>query len=169
MPEESAVPVYIREATANDIPGLAALQVEINDLHVAALPHIFRRVVADAQTEAFLWPFVEDEGTHLFVAEEAGQLAGYVALRLADAPETPIHVPRRWVSLDTVVVAQAFRRRGIGAMLVEHVHAWANDRGVDYVDLTVFEFNDAARAFYEQLGYVTVSRRMGKFLPDSND
>ena len=163
------MPIRIREATAHDIPELAALQVEINDVHVQALPHIFRTIVADAQTEAFLRPLVEDEGTHLFVAEAAGRLAGYVALRLVDAPETPIHVPRRSVSLDTVVVAHAFRRRGIGAMLVEHVHSWAKDRGVNYVDLTVFEFNDAARAFYEKLGYVTVSRRMGRVLPNSHD
>ena len=163
------MPVRIRAATANDIPNLAALQVEINDFHVAALPHIFRRVGADAQTEAFLRPLVYGEGTYLFVAEESGHLAGYVALRLVDAPDTPIHVPRRWVSIDTVVVAQACRRRGVGAMLVEHVHSWAKDRGVDYVDLTVFEFNDAAKAFYEKLGYFTVSRRMGRVLSDPND
>lgn len=161
------MPIRIREATVDDLPQLAALQVEINDVHVEALPHIFRSVVADPQTEAFLRPLVEDEGTTLFVAEEAGHLAGFVAVRMVDAPDTPIHVPRRWVSLDTVVVAQAFRRRGIGAMLVEHVHAWAQAQGVDYVDLTVFEFNNAASAFYEKLGYLTVSRRMGRMLLSS--
>jgi len=65
------------------------------------------------------------------------------------------------------VVGEALRRQGVGTMLIEHVHAWAREREIDYVDLTVFAFNEAAIAFYEMLGYSIVSHRMGRALSDA--
>jgi ribosomal protein S18 acetylase RimI-like enzyme len=159
----------IRKAVVEDLPALATLLVDVNNSHAEALPHIYRKIVADDQTETFLHRILEEAGSHLFVAEEAAQLVGYVSLRLVEAPSTPVHVPRRWVTIDTVVVREAFRHRGIGAALVEHVHTWARDQGLNYVELTVAEFNTVAIAFYEKLGYTTVIRRMGRFLSDRTE
>ena len=160
------MPMSIREATADDIADLATLLVEVNDLHASALPHIYRRVAADDQTASFLRSLLEEEETRLLVAEEAGQLVGYVALRLSQAPNTPVHVPRRWVIIDAVVVREAFRRRGIGEALMEHAHAWAVEQDIGEVELEVAEFNAAAIALYQKLGYTTVSRRMTRALAD---
>jgi ribosomal protein S18 acetylase RimI-like enzyme len=63
-------------------------------------------------------------------------------------------------------VREAFRRRGIGEALMEHAHAWAVDQGIHEVELGVAEFNAAAIALYEKLGYTTVSRRMARALAD---
>ena len=42
------------------------------------------------------------------------------------------------------------------------VEAWAESRGAREVELVVFEFNDGVRAFYEELGCMMLTRRMGK-------
>ena len=160
------MPVSIREATPGDAAQLAVLLAEVNHLHAEALPHVYRRIAADDQTADFLLSCLADDGTRLFVAEEAGWLVGYVALHVTYAPDTPVHLPRRWVLIDTIVVREAFRRRGIGQALVERAHAWAAQEGIDEVELKVAEFNAAAIALYEKLGYVTAFRRMGRTLAD---
>jgi diamine N-acetyltransferase len=156
--------VTIRDATDADLDGLAELMVEVNDPHADALPHIYRRIAADAETIAFLRHLLADEGARVFVAEVADRLAGYLSLRVAHAPPTPVHVPHRWLVIDTVVVREADRRQGIGEALLEHAHAWALDQGIDRVELMVAEFNAAALALYEKLGYSTSYRRMARTL-----
>jgi ribosomal protein S18 acetylase RimI-like enzyme len=162
------VSVLIREITADDVDELARLLVEVNDLHAEALPHIYQPVTVDDRTTDFLRSLLADQGNVLFVAEDAGQLVGYVAFRLVDAPSTPLHVPRRWVAIDTVVVRAAFRRQGIGEALVGRVHEWALEHGIDQVELVVAAFNAAAITFYETLGYTTVWHRMGRSLGNAS-
>jgi ribosomal protein S18 acetylase RimI-like enzyme len=43
---------------------------------------------------------------------------------------------------------------------MERAHLWAAAQGASEVELTVYEFNEPARAFYENLGYETRSRQM---------
>ena len=158
--------VHIREATENDADGLSRLLVEVNDLHAEALPHVYRRVEAGGRTADLLRDQIADEGNRLFVAECAGQLVGYILLRLHQAPSLPILVPRRSLAIDTVVVTRAFRRRGIGEALVRRAHEWAADQGIDQAELVVAEFNAAAIELYEKLGYATLWRRMWGSLAD---
>ena len=42
---------------------------------------------------------------------------------------------------------------------------WAFARGASSVELGTYEFNTDAHAFYQQLGYATLHRRMNKALP----
>jgi ribosomal protein S18 acetylase RimI-like enzyme len=49
---------------------------------------------------------------------------------------------------------------GIGQALMEKTHAWSREVGIRTVELIVWEFNDGARHFYENLGYKTAKRRM---------
>jgi ribosomal protein S18 acetylase RimI-like enzyme len=47
---------------------------------------------------------------------------------------------------------------------MEAAQEWARQRGARRVQLTVWEFNEGAIAFYESLGYETYSRNMWKSL-----
>ena len=158
--------VQIRAATADDVEDLARLLVEVNDLHAEALPQVYQRVEADRGTADYLRGQLAAEANRLFVAERAGDLVGYVALRLHQAPSIPIVVPRRTVVIETVVVGGAFRRRGVGEALVRRAHEWAAEQGIDQVELVVAEFNAAAIGLYERLGYATLWRRMWRSLSD---
>jgi len=61
--------VHIRATTVADLDDLARLLVEVNDLHVAALPHVFPRVEMDEDTTDVLRNLMAEDTTHLFVAE----------------------------------------------------------------------------------------------------
>ncbi|MFQ6077792.1 MAG: GNAT family N-acetyltransferase [Thermodesulfobacteriota bacterium] len=65
---------------------------------------------------------------------------------------------------DNLAVKQNFRRSGVGRSLIKRAHQWAVDKGLAQVELNVWEFNEGAIAFYEKLGYKTMSRKMVKSL-----
>ncbi len=49
-------------------------------------------------------------------------------------------------------------------MLMAEAHNWANARGATEIELTVWDFNSAATALYESLGYRTTRRIMRRRL-----
>ena len=68
---------------------------------------------------------------------------------------------RSWFAvLDSLIVAAAHRRKGIGTALAREAHKWALCNGVERAWLNVWEFNESAISFYESLGYQTIGRRM---------
>lgn len=153
--------VNIRPALPADYPKIGELYDQIGSLHCLHLPHIFR----DAGKTIFPYPalsaFLETgEGT-IFAAETDGEIVGFVAIIVRNAPDLPILQPRRMGVIDSVGVAPQAREQGIGRALMEKAHAWAKTQGATSVELNVYEFNQAARHLYETMGYITINRKMG--------
>lgn len=156
---------FIREATGQDYAGLCELFAEIDALHAEALPHVFQVVEGPVRTRAYILSIIADPEAGLFVAESEGQIVGAVDIRIHEAPAVPIFRPRHFAFVDAIIVRGTHQRSGIGLALMEQAYRWARDNGLDQVALNVWEFNQGAIAFYEQLGYTTTSRRMWRRLP----
>ena len=154
----------VRRAAIQDYSGLCALFEEVDTLHRRAHPGLFRKQRGPARDRQYLAALLAEATVAIFVAELEGQVVGLVHLLIEDAPDIPIFVPRRYAVIDDLVVRQDLAGAGIGRALMERAGDWARDRGASSMELNVFEFNQAARAFYERLGYHTVSRRMSKAL-----
>ncbi|HHX65011.1 MAG TPA: GNAT family N-acetyltransferase [Chloroflexi bacterium] len=104
----------------------------------------------------------------ILLAEVENKAVGLLHAWLRHTLDIPIFVPRRYVEIDNIAVRPDWRGRGIGRALMEAAESWARTRGAKSVELTVWEFNVGARAFYEELGYRTVNRRMARPLDASN-
>lgn len=154
----------IRKAGPDDFPQLVFLFEEIDRLHREALPHIFRQPPVPFRTEAYLEKVLADDNALLLVAEAKDELAGLALVFAPEAKDIPLLVPRRTAFIDTLVVKETFRRRGIGRQLLEAVEKWSRTRGVDLLELNVWQFNKKARAFYQNTGFETASFRMWKRL-----
>jgi ribosomal protein S18 acetylase RimI-like enzyme len=154
----------VRQATEGDYEGMSAVFAEVDALHAAALPDLYRPVVGPARPREFFAEYLARDDAALFVAEQDGTIAGVVEVEVREAPDTPLHVPRRYGEVSTVVVRGVLRGRGIGRALMEAAERWARERGLDSLQLTVYEFNQAARDLYERLGYTTLRRTMRKRL-----
>lgn len=154
----------IREANQEDYEGLCEVFAEIDTLHRKALPHVFREPDGPARTKEFICGIIGDENAALFVAESDGQIMGLVQILVREATDIPILVPRRYAVIDNLAVKREFHHSGVGRALMERAHRWARDEGVTQVQLSVWEFNKGAIAFYEKLGYRPVIRRMCRSL-----
>jgi ribosomal protein S18 acetylase RimI-like enzyme len=107
---------------------------------------------------------IADPNVGFFVAVGDEDLVGCIIIAARQTPDFPILVPRSYAMVDCIVVKQLYRGHGIGRALMAAGERWARARGIEAIELNVFEFNTAARAVYERLGYETVSRRMVKTL-----
>jgi RimJ/RimL family protein N-acetyltransferase len=93
----------------------------------------------------------------VFVAETNGTIIG----RLSVARDP--HPASEHVADVGLMVADAYRRRGIGRALMEGAEAWARSVGVRKIELHVFPHNEAALVLYDRLGYRQVGIRRGHF------
>jgi ribosomal protein S18 acetylase RimI-like enzyme len=154
----------IRPANAQDYDDLCEIIAEVDEMHRQRCPQIFQRPPGPARERAYIQGLLADEDHGLFVAEVDGRVAGFLHVMAHDTPPIPILVPRRLAVVDNLVVRRDLRRAGIGRALMERAEQWARPQGATEIDLTVFEFNAGAIAFYRSLGYETRTRRMSKGL-----
>ena len=76
---------------------------------------------------------------------------------------------RRYVVVENLIVSVKSRRIGVGKALMSAVHQWAAENNAREIELTVWEFNEEALAFYEALGYAPMRRRMWTHLDKDHD
>lgn len=113
--------------------------------HDAAIAALHGACFAD------IWPedMISRRRDCFLVAEEAGTLAGYVMLT-AVLDEG---------SIDSIAVAEAFRRRGVGDALTAAAIRRGRERGLSFITLEVRAGNEAALALYEKHGFTEAGRR----------
>ena len=115
------------------------------------------------------WRSVGDERRYLrairryphaavFVAEaEDGEIVG----RLSIARDQ--HPASRHVADLGLMVAQSYRRQGIGRALLEAAADWAREHDVRKLELHVFAHNEGAIKLYEQFGFEREGFRKGHY------
>jgi ribosomal protein S18 acetylase RimI-like enzyme len=101
-----------------------------------------------------------DPSTWLVVAEVDGELAGFGALHVQNLVERD----EPGCEVAALVVAERFRRRGIGELLMQALEDEARARGGQTMVLNTAHRRADAHAFYEALGYEHTGRRYAKDL-----
>ena len=150
---------------------MRALLVEAERVHARLRPDYFRERPAGqggpvTRAGLAVRPTHGDGRTlEILVAEVAGEIVGYASIQLVDTPRDPAVIPARRAHVETVVVAQAHRRHGIGTALMEAAAEWGQARGAVELILTVWSNNRAADALYRRGGYEPLARILRRRLP----
>ena len=150
--------VVIREATAADAEEITRLLAEMKRHHRELDPGSARFRVPIETLGASVRNGLDDPEVALIVADAGGGLAGFAKLRF---------VEKSWgraCEVDSLMVEEGARRRGLGAALMAAAEDRARRAGAAGMRLDVSLFNEEAAAFYEGLGYDRIAVRMGKAL-----
>lgn len=99
------------------------------------------------------------------VAELDGAVAGYARV----GHPTSLAASRHVVMVTGVAVDPHLQGRGVGAALMDGVHAEARRRGARKLSLRVLADNEAARRLYERAGYEVEGILRGEFHLDGRD
>ena len=153
------MPITTRPAREDDHPAVERLLRQIAQLHAELRPDIFRPASRKYDTERYCG-LLQNPDTPVLVAEnERGEVLGYAMLQIkaVDAGH-PVLLPRQFFYIDDLCVEETARGLGIGTALMQAVRELARERGIDKLELNVWECNEGALRFYERLGFATQRR-----------
>jgi GNAT superfamily N-acetyltransferase len=128
-----------RPARLADAPAIAVLTGQLGyDATVAQVTERLARLLA--RPDMFV-----------AVAEQAGQIAGWVHVEIAEYVES-----EPFAVIGGLVVDRTHRRQGIGAALMADAETWARARGCGLMRLWSTTTRAPAHRFYAGLGYTNV-------------
>lgn len=157
--------ITIREATTADLDSIVALLDQGQNLHIEALPGHFRPFDID-DLKDWIGSLIEGGHHTVLLAESESRPIGFVQVHIEKVLARNGMTARRHVHVHSLMVDAAHRRRGVGRKLMAAAEEWARAQGVFELVLMVYEFNQPAIDFYEELGYGTFTRRMTKPLAE---
>jgi ribosomal protein S18 acetylase RimI-like enzyme len=143
----------IRRAVASDAAALGRLGGLLLRTHYEFDRQRFMAPGDDPESgyASFLRWQMQEEDVAIFVAEQDGQVAGYVYAGLE---------PQSWKELrdaagfiHDVIVDAAGRRTGMATALVEAAAQWLKQRGAPRVLLWTASPNEGAQRLFERLGF----------------
>ena len=141
----------IRFANVDDIPQLLNLLHQVEGVHHAIRPDLFRDGGEKYEPET-LKELLGDAKRPVLAAEEDGAVVGYAFCVLEKTVGDPARLDRKELYLDDLCVDASVRGKGVAKQLWQHTVELARELGCDAVTLNVWEGNDRARKFYEHCG-----------------
>ncbi|MBI1743538.1 GNAT family N-acetyltransferase [Candidatus Acetothermia bacterium] len=156
--------MLIRLATAQDLEALVKLYIEFHEFHVQGVPDRLRipHEYNLSELREGIQKIMNDPDAVLFVVEAGKQLVGLAEIYMREDKPDPARVSRKHGHLQSLMIAESFRTRGLGKQLVNAVQQWAKEKGATEMRVDIWEFSESPLHFYESLGYRTLRRHLIK-------
>lgn len=154
----------IRSAFSTDSAQLSSLCMEVQSLHAAHHPDIFKTPQSEVFAIAFFDEMLADPATSIFIAEADGKALGYILCKLVERDETPFTFAMRYLLVDQISVRSGARQQGVGSALIKQAELLAKELGVQKIQLDSWDFNINAHAFFEGVGFQKFNFRFWRHL-----
>lgn len=149
----------VRFAKETELERVNELRKQVNDLHVAGRPDIFKPGFSE-ELANHVYTIFSDPEQKIVICERDGVLCGFAVLHHIHKPENPFMYERDFLDIDEFCVDEAYRRTGVATELIAFIRSHAKTQGYDRIELNMWEFNSGALAFYEAVGFTTYRRYM---------
>ena len=144
----------VRRATTADIPRILELLVQVCMVHHNGRPDLFKGP-ATKYNAAQLEQIIRDDTTPVFVCvTEDGTIAGHGFCVHKQIVGDAVLTDVRTLYIDDICVDEAFRGKGVGRAIYQHIKEYAKAEGFYNITLNVWALNPGALKFYELLGMV---------------
>ena len=154
MPRTS---MRVRPATERDLPALLAFADELRDQLLPAPETKRGRGAANRGLEARYRDAIADPDRHLVVAVGEDDAPLGMALFSVEPANALLDLPALHVT--HAVVSDGNRRRGVGKALVGAAAAFADERGLEQVVVSVNPGSRDANRFFARLGFAPLAVR----------
>ena len=153
----------IRFAEENELNRINELRRQVNDLHVAGKPEVFKPGFSQ-ELQDYIRMIWDDPDKEIVVAELDGVICGFAVMHHINKPENPFMFERDYLDVDEFGVDDAYRRHGVATAMIDFIRDYAVKNGFHRIELNMWEFNEDALAFYEAAGFSTYRRYMEMFV-----
>lgn len=162
---------YIRPGRPADWPGILSIAAETQAAHREYRPETFSGGAPYSQE--FFQLLEQEEHCYYFVAADCSEetVLGYILLTLQHYSRLSMLRDRSVLMIDDLGVKQEYRRQGIGSLLYETALDLGHLLPADTAELSVWEFNQGARAFFAAMGMAVKSVELEQKLdcPDTKE
>ena len=155
----------VRRAALDDVPQMSAVFEALDAHHIELRPDLFKRLDRPARDDETLRTLISNVETQaVLVADDkpSASLIGFVHVLEKHWPESVVTPATRSADIDAIFVHSAFRRRGIGNLLISAAELWAQERNLTQLTLSVRAFNHEAITAYQRAGFDYVAHRLAR-------
>lgn len=148
--------IMIRNGKTDDYQEVSKIMNQVQALHVKWRPDIYKN-----NTQFFSLRMFEEavENGNFYVAEINEKVIGILELVYRHI-ESPTHVTRDVIFIDTMAVDEAYRGMGVGHRFFEMIKALKEQKHLDGIELQVNAKNVAAYEMYKKYGFTEKSINM---------
>jgi ribosomal protein S18 acetylase RimI-like enzyme len=142
----------IRKATKKDLDGIVELshQLYTQQINVCQADINLRKNFKAIQKRAIAKDMKKRKNT-CFVAEEGGELVGFISGGIQDDP--PVMVERKKGHVWAFYVKEEFRGQGLGKKLFAELKGWFRKKKMKTLRIYVARCNVGAKRLYESIGF----------------
>jgi ribosomal protein S18 acetylase RimI-like enzyme len=161
-------PITVRPAVPEDAEGIARTFAESAAHHAQLDPERYyvpaTEMIQDRYREGRQHLSRPAGEAITFVADLAGEIAGFVDARLESSPDA-MHRGMIYCYIAEIAVSLRHQRKGIGQRLLRAAEEWGREGGASIACLEYHVANTRAAAFYqERMGYRVASITANKWL-----
>jgi GNAT superfamily N-acetyltransferase len=163
----------VRKAKRSDIPVLKALWSELAEHHERLAEgrdlaiYLPRRSEGERRFTSAVRKNIGSKNGVIFLAHFGDSAAGYAMILIRPSPFNSLVA--RFGFIDHLLVAKAFRARGISSALYREALAWFRRKGIRHLSLTVMDGNAEPQAIYRKWGFFPFVIEMRKDLKPHAD
>lgn len=140
--------LIIRDIKISDYNEIDKLMQQVHNLHVKNRPDLYIDM-EHPYSISELENLVENDDIIEVLAEQGNNILGLCIVAIRNKSGM---VDKKIAYMDDLCVDENVRGKGIGKKLFDYVSKKANEKGAKRLDLMVWEFNQNAIKFYEELG-----------------
>ena len=140
----------IRRANKNDISQIINLLHQVNMVHHIIRPDLFKPHTTK-YNEQELSKMLDNDKNPIFVFDNGGVL-GYAFCQISEVQNDILLQDTKTMYIDDICVDENARGKHVGKALFEFVRDYAQAIGCHNITLNVWTGNDAAQAFYKNMG-----------------
>jgi GNAT superfamily N-acetyltransferase len=138
--------------------------MDVQRLHAENHPEIFKIPQDDDFAATFFNEMLVDPLIRIFIAEEDGQVLGYILCKLIERAENPFTFAMRYLLVDQISVRPEVQGKGVGKGLFGQAESLAKEWNVARIQLDSWSFNIKAHVFFEKMGFEKFNHRFWKSL-----
>ena len=147
----------IRKAIVTDIEKILFLEDQVFEIHLKARPDYVKNKSVNYD---YLKKIIEENNKEIFIAEENNEVIGFCIIHIYELKNHPIFHDMINIEIENICVDKNHRKKGTGKRLFEEVKLFAKNNNARFIELTVWEFNQNAKKFYENMGMKIRENRM---------
>jgi len=140
----------MRKANKGDIQRIIELLHQVNMVHHVIRPDLFKPHTTK-YNEQELEAMLDDDSKPIFVYDE-GTVQGYAFCQVIEVKDNQLLENIKTLYIDDICVDEEARGKHVGKALYEYVRDYAKSIGCNNITLNVWEGNEPALRFYQNMG-----------------